>query len=148
MSFDIDVPGHVRVLLKGDRSALKSLGKLERIIAEGRTPPARFLKPSGHGSTGTFEPYEALGLHHAKLDFSGQNKGNPLLVFQRSEAGQLVAFAVTTHRDYASVDHARCRSWLWEHRDDIRWDMNERTAAILDELTAEFGGTEPSTGRR
>ncbi|WP_411902757.1 hypothetical protein [Methylorubrum thiocyanatum] len=148
MPLVLDVPNHIRTALKGKQSALKTLAKLERTVADGQTPPARLLKASGSGSAGDFEPYMTLGLHHAKLDFSGQNGGDPYLVFQEVSPGKLVALALTDHRSYASTDHARCRGWLWEHRDAIDWDVSDEAAAVFEALMTEFGSASPSGGRR
>ncbi len=139
MPLGLEIPGDIRAALKGKQSALKSLAKLERMVAEGQTPPARLLKASGSGSAGEFAPYRILQLSHAKLDFSGQNKGDPLLAFQERRPGVLTAIALTDHRSYASSDPARCRAWLWEHRDGIDWDLGDEARAIIEDLTAEFG---------
>ena len=147
MPLALDVPTHIRTALKGKQSALKSLAKLERTVAAGQRPPGRLLKASGSGSAGDFEAYKTLGLHHAKLDFSGQNGGDPLLVFQEASPDRLTAFALTDHRSYASSDHARCRAWLWEHRDDIDWGISTEASAILEDLRTTFGTTTPPGAR-
>jgi hypothetical protein len=143
----LDVPGDLRAALKGKQSALRSLGRLERMAADGETPPSRLLKASGSGSTGEFAPYRVLRLHHAKLDFSGQNKGDPLLVFQERSPGRLVALALTDHRSYASSDPSRCRAWLWTHRGAIDWSGDEADA-LLEDLKTEFAPAAPPDNRR
>ncbi|MET7241918.1 hypothetical protein ABZT49_00975 [Methylobacterium sp. EM32] len=147
MALVLEVSGDLRAALKGKQSALRSLGRLERMVAEGQSPPTRLLKPSGTGSAGEFAPYRVLRLHHAKLDFSGQNKGDPLLVFQETSPGRLVALALTDHRAYASSDPARCRAWLWMHRDAIDWSAGDEAAALLEQLRAEFEHAAPLGGR-
>lgn len=144
----LDVPNHIRAALKGKQSALKSLAKLEDTLAAGRSPPARLLKASGSSSAGDFEPYKTLGLHHAKLDFSGQNGGDPLLVLQEASPDRLTALALTDHRSYASTDPARCRAWLWELREDIDWSISAEASTLLEALTKEFEPAAPSGSPR
>lgn len=139
----IHVGRDIERTLQRNGSALKALGDLRAMVAVGNTPPPARLKRSGSGRRGVFQPYVDLGLWHAKLDYSGRGHGDPLLVFQEDAAGNLHAVAVTRHELFTSVDHATCRSWLWNNRGCIEWQRSPACQAILKDLEAEFDRPRP-----
>lgn len=133
----------IRRLLDRDRSATRVLGDLERMLADGRTPPPARLKRSGEGRKGIVQPYIDLGLWHAKLDSSGKGHGDPMLVFQREADDVLRAVAITTHEHYTSVDPEKCLIWLWENRENIDWTVSPESQAVLQGLEAKFARPKP-----
>jgi hypothetical protein len=134
----------IRRAVAGKQSASKRLATLERLVGEGKPIPQSLLKASGTGRATAFAPYVALGLHHAKLDYSGSGGGDPLLVMQRIGDDTLVSIALTTHEDYATSDHARCRRWLWENRHAIDWSISQEAKLAFEALENEFTSGNPS----
>lgn len=135
------VHNDIKRALSSQQSASKRLTALIDAAAQpGKSLPPTWFKPSGQGRTGTFEPYRTLGLHHAKLDHSGQNGGDPLLVFQKVGPDIFVAVALTTHEDFATSDHDRCRRWLWDNRASLDWTITEEARILKRQLDEEFGG--------
>lgn len=124
--------------LRGNRSAINRLDELVRLVAEGRNVPRTFLKASGEGRKGKFEGYVTLNLWHAKLDGSGRNQGDPLLVMQQDGNGDYQSVALSNHEEYATVDEATCRAWLWRHRENIDWTISSEARALLQSLEDEF----------
>lgn len=130
----------VTARLRGQQSAINRLRELVRLVDTGQAVPKTFLKPSGHGRQGRYEGYVTLGLWHAKLDGTGRNHGDPLLVLQRAANGDLVSVDLANHDEYARLEEDVCRAWLWARRDNIDWDVSPGARALFQSLTNEFDG--------